>query len=118
MGGSARQPRWLSLGNGAAGLESTFLFHGSPDEEKAPRLARKCYQNAMSQAMKSEEFSGVFSAVGGKVGTATSVRRWGLSSSDADSRGRWKGAENCNRIVTGSYISPDQPFIDANVARA
>ena len=116
---------YLAQGNGANGWDDTFLFNGHQDPERAPKLARKNYQQNMAAAMKSPEFREVFSVFGGMVGThsvrkfaSTYARRWGLSSADVDSRGRWKGSEGSNRIVNTSYISPDQPFIDANVASA
>ena len=42
----------------------------------------------------------------------------GMHSKDVDVRGRWKtksGGGNSNKVVDQCYISPDQPFVDANV---
>ena len=47
------------------------------------------------------------------------MKWFGVSSSDAESRGHWKGdGDGGGALVNGSYISPDQAFIDANVAAA
>ena len=44
----------------------------------------------------------------------------GMHTEDVDTRGRWKsgssGAGKAGSVVEKHYISPNQPFIDANVA--
>ena len=91
----------------------------------AQRLCERC-RKALKKVYDSEAFQAISRAIGkGKVGShsirkfaSTIAKRFGILMPDIDSRGRWKGVDARNhRMVEGHYVSPDQPFVDANVAR-
>jgi hypothetical protein len=71
---------------------------------------------------KTAEFVAVCAHIVGLVGThsirkfaASLASLFGKSSSDIETRGRWKGADGKD-IVRSAYITPEQPFVDASVA--
>ena len=121
----------LQRGHGAAGFEKAFLFSDCQEKNEAgeplgpSRINGKFQQACTKIFKKSTEFEEFAKKLGGKLGShsirkfaATWAKRLGKQASDVEFRGRWKGEESKNRVVNGSYINPEQPFIDADVAAA
>ena len=116
-------------GRASAGREEAFLF--TTDQSKdakgkplGPGRCNKSFQNICRKIFKKcQEMVDLVASIGGSLGShsirkfaSTFARRLGKLPGDVEFRGRWKGDESKHKIINGSYISPDQPFIDADVA--
>ena len=111
----------LELGEGAAGRDA-WLFSGD-HTERGPKKALALYGRVLRAIYKSVAFLALSALIGGLLGlhslrkfASTFAKRMGMTTDDVDTRGRWKGKGK--GIVDQRYISPSQPFIDANVASA
>jgi hypothetical protein len=118
---------WIESGNACASRDSAFLFTNDANPETGPASANRWYQDTLRKIYECAAFLVVMAQVGGKLGihslrkfAATFARAMGQHCEDVDVRGRWKSKPgengNFNKVVKTVYVSPDQPFIDANVA--
>ncbi|CAB9519184.1 unknown protein [Seminavis robusta] len=133
----------IARGRACSGFDKAYLFtddfdpsppegrNWEPEELEKNRknspTKKLCsrYRTCLKSIFESEVFLAISSTIGGLIGShsirkyaATLAKRFGVSMRDVDGRGRWKGdTATKHKVAAGHYVSPDQPFIDANVAR-
>jgi hypothetical protein len=119
---------WIEQGKATARFEKAYLFTANPDEKTGPKGSNKRYRDTLAKVYKSAPFRAVSRLFDkeGPLGShslrkfaSTFARRLGKRTDDVNYRGQWTGEDGVkNKVVNGSYISVEQPFIDADVAAA
>jgi hypothetical protein len=120
---------WIEDGNAVAGYDEAFLFSSKTGknwkgEDFGPISAKTIYRKTLAAVYSSEAFLVVSCQMSKlKLGShslrkfaATFAKHCGSTTSEIEERGRWKGCKSNSRVVEGSYISQEQPYIDASVA--